>query len=207
VPTSDRQLKWEEEWYRIYSSSSHPNIYESKFVTGEVQISLAELKPRWEHWHAGERVQFAQAFGQKQTLTSEDERVLDFLMGEGGEEVFASIARLTTKHSKKNRAGRFLAECLKAYPHNRSNFLHALSLLEAPESVPDLTVVFNESKAKADTAQDYAAIIDLIYCSAGLYRTIRDATYRDEIARYADHPEESIRTAARMCLAALSEKG
>jgi hypothetical protein len=80
VSDPNRRLERDEEWYRLYSSPTHPRIYDSKLASGEARVSLVELRPRWEHWHEGERVQFAQAFGQKSTLDREDEPVLEFLV-------------------------------------------------------------------------------------------------------------------------------
>jgi hypothetical protein len=146
-------------------------------------------------------VQFAQAFGHKRILTGEDEKVLNFLMGQGEEKVSASVALLITKHSDKKRAERFLIDCLAAFPHNRTNFLQALSFLVAPESASPVLNVLEECKTKlADNNQDYESITDLIYCSAVLFKLLHQSAYREQIASYLQHPLESIRTAARLCL-------
>jgi len=85
---------------RVWETSAHPRIYESKFATGEAQISLslAQLLSSWAHWNEGERVQFAQAFAGKRTLTVEDEEVVEFLMQQSDERIAISIALLTTMH-------------------------------------------------------------------------------------------------------------
>ena len=53
------RIREEKEWYRYYTSSAHPYIYESKFATGEATVSLAELQSRWHGWNEAEQVQFA----------------------------------------------------------------------------------------------------------------------------------------------------
>jgi hypothetical protein len=193
------QLLEEEEWYRVYTSSPHPRIYESKFATGEARISLAELQARWPGWNEGERVQFAQAFTWKPALTSEDEQILDFLMQEDGEMISTSIATLVAKLPDKKRAARFLVEGLKAFRETRSNFIMALGDLAAPETADDLSPVFQEcSHNTAENADDYNSAAELLYCCQALFRTTGERKYLDVIASYLDHPNDRLRGVADM---------
>jgi hypothetical protein len=191
------RLLREEEWYRVYTSSPHPRIYESKFATGEARISLAELQARWPGWNDGERVQFAQAFTWKPALTSEDERILDFLMQEDGEMISTSIATLVAKLPDKKRAARFLVDGLRAFPKSRGNFLMGLADLAAPETTPDLSSVFEECNHNiAQNAQDDDSIADLIYCSEALFTITTEAKYLDVITSYLSHPNDRVRGVA-----------
>jgi hypothetical protein len=187
-------IVYEEEWYRVYTSSTHPRIYESKFATGEASITLAELQSRWQGWNEGEQVQFAQAFKWKPVLDSEDELILDFLIRQDGEMLSASIANMVAKLPNKREAARFLVDCLKAYPQNRGNFLTALADLAAPETVSDLSSVFHECSQKIiENPEDHSSLIDLLYCSAALFRTTAEIRYRDLINYYLQHTNDKVR--------------
>lgn len=191
----------EREWYRHYASPKHPSIYESKFATGEATITLADLLSRWPEWNEGERVQFAQAFKYKPELAGGDEQILDFLMRQGGEMLSSSIATMVAKLRDTKRAAGFLTDCLKAFPNTRGNFLCALADLAAPETTPSLLSVHKECADKvAENADDYGSISDLLYCSAALYRTTKEARYLNIITSYSRHPEKPVRSQAENAL-------
>ncbi|TAM79099.1 MAG: hypothetical protein EPN47_19005 [Acidobacteria bacterium] len=191
---TDWRVIEEKEWYRHYTSSEYPSIYESKFATGEATISLAELQSRWPGWNEGEQVQFAQAFACKPVLMSEDEGILGFLMTQGGEMVSSSIATMVAKLPDRKRAAVFLADRLQSFPKARGNFLLALARLAAPETAPHLLSVYKECSDKVgENAQDYDSITDLLYCSAALYTATKDPKYIDLISSYSHHPDERAR--------------
>ncbi len=138
----------EREWYRHYASPKYPSIYESKFATAEATISFAELQSRWPGWSEGERIQFAQSFTWKPTLTDEDDKILAFLMQQDGEMLSSSIATMVPKLRDKKRAARFPTDSLRAFPKSRRNFLCALATLAAPETTPHLLSVYQECSGK-----------------------------------------------------------
>lgn len=198
---TDWRVIEEKEWYRHYTSPKYPSIYESKFATGEATITLAELRRSWPGWNDGERVQFAQAFKWKPSLTREDEQILDFLMRQGGEMLSSSIATMVAKLRDRKRAGDFLTDCLRAFPNTRGNFLCALADLAAPEATPSLLSVYEECADKvAENANDYGSIGDLLYCSAALYKTTKEARYLDIITSYSRHPDKRVRNQAENAL-------
>jgi hypothetical protein len=202
----DRKLEREKAWYKVYSSPAHPRIYESKFACGEARITLLELLPQWEGWNAGERVQFAQAFGQKGTLNGEDERILEFLMGQGDGRIASVIARLSTKYPDRIKALSFLSHWIEAFPENRTNFVQALSVL-TPESEPMLSRIYHQSEAKIScNPHDHEAIIDLLYSSVGLFKLLRQQEYREKITRFLKHPNSSVSAHASLCLWELSNR-
>ena len=202
------RIQREEEWYRVYSSATYPRIYESKFATGEASITVAELQSRWQGWNEGEQVQFAQAFSRKPTLSGEDERVLDFLMEQHGEMVSSSIATLVARHPDKKRAARFVTDCLRAYPKTRGNFLLALANLAAPETASDLLSVYQECSQKIEeNVDDYESVVDLLYCSAALYRTTKEAKYQDLITSYLHNPNDRVRPQAENAMRCASSSG
>ena len=205
--TGWRLLK-DEEWCRVYSSSTHPRIYESKFATGEASISLPELQSRWQGWNEGEQVQFAQAFSWKRALSREDENVLGFLMRQDAEMISTSIATLVPKLSDKKAAARFLVDCLRTFREIRANFLMALGDLAAPETAPDLYLVFQEcSRNVAQNAQDYESAANLLYCSEALFRITAEPRYLDVITSYLRHPNDRVRCYADMAMRGASSGG
>jgi hypothetical protein len=196
-----RRLEKEEEWHRLYSTPSHPRIYESKFASGEARISLPELQLRWRQWNQGEQVQFATAFGQKNTLDSEDEKVLEFLAQQDHGPICATIALLSTQLSDRAKAGRFLMQCIEDFPRDRANFLQALSVLAAPESVPVLLRTYEASEREvADNPRDHGATVDLLYSAVALFKLIGQDKYRNTVVRFLNDPRESVRTTASLCM-------
>jgi hypothetical protein len=184
----------EEEWYRVYSSPEHPRIYESKFATGEARISLPELRARWEGWNEGERVQFAQAFAKKRDFGSEDQDMLGFLMEQDGEMISSSIATLATKHYDKKYAARFLVGCLRAFPKSRGNFLMALCDLAAPETLHDLSAVFQQcSRDITRHPRNYDSVADMLYSAAALFKVTGNRKYLRVIASYARRRNQQVR--------------
>ena len=202
-----RRLEKELEWHKIYSTPSHPRIYESKFASGEARISLSELRSRWAQWHEGERVQFAQAFGRKNTLDDpDDERVLEFLMEQDKGSVCALIAMLSTKYSDRPRAVRFLTHCIEAFPRDRANFLQALSWLAEPATVPVLSRIYRDSEAEiVKNPEDQESILNLLYSSVALFKLRREGKYRDTVARFLEHSNEAVRTNASLCMQELGK--
>jgi hypothetical protein len=195
------RLSEEDEWSRLYTSKKHPRIYESKFATGEATISLADLPSRWSAWDEGQRVQFARAFGSARALSSEDEQVLHFLVHQNDEMISTSIAMLVAELSDKERAARFLLDCLKAFRETRASFLMALGVLAALDTVPELSVVFQECSHNIRLdAQDYDSMADLLYSSEALYRITSQAKYLDVIRSYLHHPNDRVRFCADMAM-------
>jgi hypothetical protein len=197
---SIRQLKTEGKWHKIYSTPTHPRIYESKFASGDARISLSELQQIWERWHEGERIEFAQAYGQKRTLSNEDEGILEFLIRQSDGRIVASVALLSTKHPNQKMVADFLRHSITAFPHERANFVQALAYFIAPDAAPDLLRVFQECQVKvAEDEQNREAIIELLYCSTALFKISLDEKYQNVVAAFLDHPAASVRTNAEVC--------
>jgi hypothetical protein len=198
---SGRQLKTEGKWHKIYSTPTHPRIYESKFASGDARISVSELRQIWEHWHEGERIEFAQAYGQKRTLSSEDEGILEFLIRQSDGRIAASVALLTTKHPNKKMVTDFLRRSITAFPDDRANFVHALAYVIAPDAAPDLLRVFQECQTRVtENEQNHQAIIELLYCSTALFTIFLDEKYQNVVAAFLNHPAASVRTNAEICI-------
>lgn len=196
-----RRLKEESEWYKIYSTTTHPQIYESKFASEEAHISLPELQSLWQHWQEGEKVQFAKAFGYKHNLNGEDAKVLEFLMQQEDGRICAMVAMLSTKYPDRTRAVEFLTHCVETFPRDRPNFVQALSRLGAPEVIPVLSRLYEVSDKKSiDDIQDENSLIDLLYAAAGLYKLLGNRQYRQTIIRFLDHPGAAIRASALLCM-------
>lgn len=198
---SERILVADDEWYRIYRSATHSRIYESKFSTGEARISFREISRRWPLWNEGERVQFAQAFGRKHALDSEDDKILEFLMEQNNAGVAASIALLSTKHSDIRRAISFLTHGIEAFPRDRPNFLQAFSVLAAAGTELLLSRIYCELEANVVGDKcDPEEAISLLYASSALFKLTSDDKYEKTITRLLNQSDQGVRANARLCI-------
>lgn len=204
----DRDIVEENEWYRCYSTSSYPSIYESKFATGEARISLDDLEARWKQWNEGERIQFAQAFGFKHSLDPQEVAILEFLLDQTDTRILTVIADIAAQHPDRGRAARFLTHCLHAIPENRGNFLHGLFVLADANTLPDLQGMFRECGKKITmNGNDHEAFTALLHSAAAIFRITGEVRYLEIIKKYREHPHTSVCTRAKLYLDELDQPG
>lgn len=198
----------ESEWMRVYESVQWGRVHESKFLSGEAEISARSIAARWPGMPLEERLEFANAFAVKPVLSVEDEEIVDFLMRQSGEMLSSSIATMVAKLRDKKRAASFLVECLSAFPKSRANFLCALADLAVPEAASNLLSVYKECSEKIkENASDYESVADLLYCAAALYRTTREPEYINLITSYSHHPDDRVRYQAENAMRWATPKG
>ena len=77
----------ESAWLRIYELAPNNSRYESKFLTDGLEINAARFFEAWPNFSRHERWEFAMAYGSKPTMTVEDEKILNYLMGETGRDI------------------------------------------------------------------------------------------------------------------------
>src|SRR5215470_3612472 len=93
------QVVSENRWSRIYELSSGTRAYASKFLTDGLSVSSDTVMKEWSNWSENERLEFAKAYKSKPEITNDDRRILSFLVENGDERVWVSIANVLTKHS------------------------------------------------------------------------------------------------------------
>jgi hypothetical protein len=193
----------EEKWSRVYEADDGSAVQVSKFVTDDIEVSEAALRSEWGSWSESDRLAFAHAFGRKPTFSTEDERVLDFLMGVPDERVHTSIAVALTRHSQKGRILNFLVKCLQLSNEPKANYAHALGLLGDTSVIPVLKSVHDRLASEIEPNMQFAAertLLDFVACCSALMKLEDSSSYRDEIRPLLSHPNPVVRNFSKVFL-------
>jgi len=124
-----KKLLKEDRWSRVYETTRHPLLLESKFKTDGLSVAFHQLRSDWESWKDSERFAFLNAYRYKPTITADDEKIIEFLMASTDERVQMMIALLSTRHPDKKMVAKFLVARLNSAPEHLPNFLQALTVL------------------------------------------------------------------------------
>lgn len=200
---SGRRIIREEKWSRIYEAEDGSPVNVSKFLMDDISISGDVIKDQWESWGESEKIAFALAFAQKPRFSTEDERILDFLMDANDERVWTSIASGLPRHSQRKRVLNFLIDRLKSGSEPKANYMHALSTLGDSQAVPpmkDLHDRLSAEIAKAETKADKLLIFEFVACCSSLAKLEGSSAYQDEIRPFLNHPDEHVRAFSKIYL-------
>jgi hypothetical protein len=145
MSSNDRRVIRESKWERVFElGDGESYFHESKFLFGNLNVSLLTIKNDWPAFTIEEKVEFARAFSVKRELRSGDEEILSFLMATGPEEVWITIALRLTSHPDSGRVTAFLLERIQDSKGPRANYFQALEKLRATESIPILRKLYDE---------------------------------------------------------------
>ena len=196
----------ESEWMRVYECQYEAQKgmhYESKFLTDRIRVSADSIIRRWPELSFEEKNEFANAFAVKPEATSEDERILNFLMEQDDFYIWMGIAPLLPSHRDRDRALAFLRERVRQRHVDKANFFQALGLIGDKRAVPALRAAYDGYREAlgaglASGAQpDYT---DYLYCCYALWRISGSAEYKQVIEEASKSPHESVRATAEMFL-------
>jgi hypothetical protein len=203
-PSLRKKLVHEDKWSRVFEVEPNSFAYESKFETQEALASVEQLRQEWSSWSDSEKLNFASAFRQKRQITSEDKRIFEFLMVEGGEPVWSTIALSLIRHSDQNVILNFLLERLRTGTEPKANFIQALYVLGDTAALPSLHQLHDRIVTEMKTAkgkEDRWKIVDHLRCCEALAYLEKSDRYQDEIRPFLKHFDEAIRAQAKMALA------
>lgn len=203
-PSLRKKLVHEDRWSRVFEVEPNFFAYESKFETEEVPVSVEELRQEWPSWNDSEKLNFASAFRQKRQITKRDEKIFEFLMAEGDEPVWSTIALSLTRHSDQKVILNFLLERLRRGTEPKANFIQALYVLGDTAALPSLHELHDrlvKEMKSAEAKEDRWKIVDLLRCCEALAYLEKSERYQDEIRPFLEHSDEAIRAQAQMALA------
>ena len=197
----NKKLIRENRWFKVFEMQAGVQARVSKFMTDELTIRATELKDEWVSWSESERLAFAQAFSVKREITREDEEILDFIIHNGDELLWSSIASCLTRHSNKKMVLRFLTDRLSSRLESRANFLHALSMLGDREAIPAVKVLHDRLAIdlfkQGARANDWLILDFVVSCST--LNTLEDTkAYCQEIEPFLNHPNEHVRKSCKI---------
>lgn len=199
----EAELIEETEWVRVYRVPPNTLRYESKFLTDGLEISADSLQRRWKTWTPSEQLDFANAYRAKPSLTTEDQKILAFLMEAGSELIWGAIALLLPRCSDRKRALSFLLERLAAAGACSGNYYQALERMGDARAVPLLRRRYEEYRRKlAPLAQHglSSELSDYDVCCRALWKLDGAQEYMDALRDLLTHPDEIIRRRAHYYL-------
>lgn len=196
----------ESEWARVYEGefdSRKITIHESKFLADGLKVSAASIRARWPDLSFEEKLDFANAFGAGDELTTEDEQVLDFLMENGDFPTWMAIALRLRLHSNKDRVLAFFVERIGEDHEYKANFFQSLSLMNDNRAIPGLRAAYDNYRdalgvgLASGAPPDYT---DYLYCCEALWRIDGSPEYRHAIEEASKSPDKSVKALAETFL-------
>lgn len=199
---SEKKVLKDQKWSRVYEADDGSAVRVSKFLTDQIRVLEVEIRNEWGLWSESERLSFAHAFSQKPAFSSEDERVLDFLMDAADERIGASIAVGLTRHSQRKRVLNFLLGRLESVSESKSNYTHALSILGDVGAIPALKALHDRlaSSIKKGDRVEEGILLDFVSCCSALMKLEGTSAYADEIRPFLSHPNGAVRDFSRIFL-------
>jgi hypothetical protein len=202
----DRQLLRESKWSREYSTGPSGIVYESKFVTDGLKILPSSIKQEWDALSPEARRDFALAFcaGTESELSQDDQEILAFLMQDGTDEIWSTIATTLARHPDRDLALRFLLEQIQFSQYNLANYFRAVELLAHPEAVPILRRKYELIRRRFETnrfeSRSVGEWIEYLQCCRALWKLTNDKHFEDELRQAQSNQTEKIRSFATLLL-------
>jgi len=181
-----KTLVRESEWMRVFKFHDQETyLFESKFLVDDLRVPPLTVRSRWPNFTPDEKIEFASAFSSQPPRDDDDQKILEFLMDVGPEEVWRTIAKLLPFHPLHDRALEFLLERTEKTAKLRANYYQALESLRGPEAVPALRQHYNQYlnliAGKDAQNQQLDIWIDYLQCAKTLLILTRDLMFESAL--------------------------
>lgn len=199
---SKGDLLSESAWLRTYQIGPNRYRYESKFLTEDLQVDAKALITAWSAFSARQQWEFALAYRSKQTITVDDEQILNYLMGDDGRDVWAMLPTMLTRHRDRPRVLRFLKERIESAQNGKANYYQAIGIMHAPdeESLLRRELTSLESQMSSSPSSSISDIVDYIACVAALFALSSQPSDLKKLEPFLNHPDVAVRFQARQAL-------
>jgi hypothetical protein len=153
-------------------------------------------------WHdlgPAEKLEFATAFAVKTTVTAEDEKVMDFLMEAGDENVWGMIPLLLIRHSNRERATSFLLQRAASPGLWAANYYQALEMVGDLRAIPVLQRAreIHLHKIEAGAIEE---MHDYLVCCRALWKLEGSDAYAAEIRKALQSTDPVVSAVAKNLL-------
>ena len=199
----EKQLIRETAWSREYRLGPEMLSFESKFVRDGLQVAAATIRASWPRWGLSEQLTFANAFILKPALTSEDQQILQFLIEEGSEPVWATIAYLLPRYHDRSAALAFLLERTSTEGPQDGAYFQALERLGDHQAVPALHRRYEQYRDSLSPFGQHglhSQLADYQQCCRALWILTRSPEYENALRELLEHPDEGIRRRSQFLL-------
>ena len=136
----------------------------------------------------------------QQTESSEDERILDYLMEAGDSYTWMAIASLLPYHRNRERALEFLLRRVGEEGEDKANFFQAVRLMKDRRAIPDLRAAYDKYRRAQETGSDPAPTLDYLECCAALLDIEGALEYKKAIEDAARCSDRTVRRYAEFLL-------
>ncbi len=204
IAMEERTLVRETEWSRLFRAGPKTLVWESKFLSGQLQVSAASLRERWPGWLHVEQIDFASALQAKPVLSADDQEILAFLMEAGSEDVCSTIAYLLPKYEDRERAVSFLLERVRVGERHAASYYQALERIGDARAIPALRQRYEEYRRKLAPFEQHglhSELSDYDSCCRALWKLDGSAEYEEALKELLTHPDETVRRRVSFLLA------
>src|SRR5262249_36133520 len=160
------------------------------------------LIAEWNSLSPKERWEFGIAFGAKATLTGEDEKVLNYLMGEDGKDVWSTLATTLTRHPDRERVVKFLEERITNETSRKANYYQALGIMKVVNAESLLRQEADDFErcftALLEAPRD--KVLDYIACIESLLMITQQGSLKDKLRPLQAHSDSIVQTWVRRAL-------
>lgn len=205
-PREHERLLRDSRWTRVYSTEGGHVRWESKFLTENLEVSASSVIDSWNSFSPEEQLEFSNAFSVKSKLTSEDEKILDFLMSAGPRVIWPNIALILCQHSDRERILGFLMNHAEADPDSKSNYYQALELINDSRAIPVLKRQYERYrgtetlKSERLSQPEFMQIFDYLSCCRALLILDGSAEFENSIREMLNHLDRRVRRTAELRL-------
>lgn len=190
----------ESEWLRVFETGDNRLVYESKFLSDKLQVSLQSIRSVWARLSCEQQIEFSLAFAAKPSLDPSDQEVLLFLAENGSQEVTSNIALRLCEHADRDGALRLLTQRLETPGTHLANYYVALERLQDKRAVPYLLSNYKRYRESLATNRVTSEqVYDYLYCCRALLSLDGSEEFESAIRDLLEHSDEVVRrTAARL---------
>ena len=177
----------------------------SRFLAEEgFAVDASVLRDRWPLMNHAERLDFAGNFSAKEQWTENDTEILDIIMADGDDVIWAMCALAMLRHPDRDRVIAFLTERVRTSISSFAlNCVQALGLSEDRRAVPVIRARYYQLVAELERESVIGVPDDIFrgpipyhafFCVAGaLFKIERSPEYEQAIRQFFDHPNEQVR--------------
>jgi hypothetical protein len=141
------------------------------------------------------------AYVSKPTMTVEDQKILNYLMGEAGRGIWEMIPGILTRHPDRTRVLQFLKHRIEEDHASKANYYQALGVMKASEAESLLREEMDRLEAGVKEPPNESRIeIDYIACVEALFALSHDASLKKKLEPFLKYGDKAIQYQAGQAL-------
>jgi len=200
----EKKLIRETRWAKHYKTGENSCFSESKFMTGEVSITLNELKSIWDRQTDKEIFDFTMHFCKTDEMSqSEYDEIVEFAVSKIHPHLGTfpqKVAYLSDKQRALNILSNAIAEC--PFDEPKANLYQAIGILGMEEALPLLKKELDCLKENPELWKEHDFMNwvagDFVVCMRSILEIEFDHEMYQELLEFEEHPNDGVRRWAWM---------